>query len=36
MISGDTVSGAFSRLCNALLGSVAIAMGFALAGGMLG
>ena len=35
MISGDTVSGLL-RLCNALLGSVAIAMGFALAGGMLG
>ncbi len=35
MISGDTVSGLL-RLCNALLGSVAVAMGFALAGGMLG
>lgn len=34
MIGGDTVSGIL-RLCNALLGSVAIAIGFALAGGLL-
>ena len=34
MIGGDTVSG-IMRLCNALLGSVAIAIGFALAGGMI-
>lgn len=34
MIGGDTVSGIL-RLCNALLGSVAIAIGFALAGGLI-
>lgn len=34
MIGGDTVSG-LMRLCNALLGSAAIAIGFAIAGGML-